>query len=111
MIILSNAFSYNMISVFPCAQIAQELSLEEFAKELKKGGWKSSIGHADMANMLTEMTGVAIEMNRCNDSLSVGDTLLIAQYSGPRLPEGATALPEGAKIKYLKVTICDVKGV
>ena len=111
MIILSNAFSYNMIETFPCAQIAKEVSLAEFTEELKKGGWKSSIGHADMANMLTEMTGVKIEMNRCNDSLSAGDVLLLAQYSGPRLPEGATSLPEGAKIKFLKVTICDVKGV
>ena len=26
--------------------------------------------------------------------------MLVAQYSGPRLPEGATALPAGARIEF-----------
>jgi hypothetical protein len=101
--ILTNAFSFNMAGNFPCRTEATELTLEKFTEELKNGGWESSIGHSDMANLLTEMTGVPITANRRNDSLGNGDVLLIAQYSGPRLQEGATALPEGAKIKFLKV--------
>jgi len=102
--ILSNAFSFNMAGNFPCRVEADELSLKEFTKELKNSSWESSIGHADMAAMLTAITGVEITANRRNDSLSNGDVLLLAQYSGPRLPEGAVALPDGAKIKFLRVT-------
>lgn len=34
-----------------------------------------------------------------------GDILLVVQYRGPRLPEGATSLPEGARITYAQVKI------
>jgi hypothetical protein len=44
-------------------------------------------------------------MNRANVSLAAGDRVLVGQYSGPRLPEGTTTLPEGATIKWLVVTV------
>jgi hypothetical protein len=31
--------------------------------------------------------------------------MLVAQYTGPRLPEGATTLPPGAKIRFILVLI------
>ena len=102
--IISNAFSFNMVQgdKFPCSIRAQEISLEELKEELRTSNWESSIGHGDMAKVLSEMTGFNIPANRRNDSLENGDVLLIAQYTGPRLPEGATSLPEGAKIKFIK---------
>jgi len=35
--------------------------------------------------------------------LDADTCLLVAQYVGPRLPEGATALPPGANIEYYVV--------
>ena len=107
--IVANAFSYNMFDwnqISEVTSVAKKLSLEEFADELKKKEWTSSIGHGDMAGLLTKITGVEIPMNKCNDKLIPGDVLLVAQYTGPRLPEGATQLPEGASIVFLK---CEIK--
>jgi hypothetical protein len=38
-------------------------------------------------------------------SLVPGDRVLVGQYSGTRLPEGATTLPEGATIRWLVVSV------
>jgi hypothetical protein len=46
-----------------------------------------------------------IAFNRDNLSLAEADTLIVAQYRGPRLPEGAITLPEGAEIVFFKVRI------
>jgi hypothetical protein len=43
----------------------------------------------------------ALACNRVNVSLKPGDAAIVGQYIGPRLPEGATTLPEGATIKWL----------
>ena len=34
-----------------------------------------------------------------------GTTLFVGQYKGPRLPEGATALPEGAIVEWAMVLV------
>ena len=107
--IVANAFSFNMFDwskMKEVTSVTKKLSLEEFASELQQEGWTSSVGHGDMAGLLSKMTGVEVPMNRCNDKLEVGDVLLVAQYTGPRLPEGATQLPEGASIVFLK---CEIK--
>ena len=41
---------------------------------------------------------------RTSVTLAAGDVAYVAQFIGPRLPEGATALPEGATIVWYKVT-------
>ena len=38
-------------------------------------------------------------------SLTKGDTLFVAQVIGGRLPAGATTLPDGFRLAFLKVTI------
>jgi hypothetical protein len=65
----------------------------------------SVVGHADTAAVFSEVMGGHVEFNRASVKLADGDILYVGQYSGPRLPEGATALPEGAKITWLKVSI------
>lgn len=41
--------------------------------------------------------------NRVNVKLEPGVLILVGQYIGPRLPEGATTLPEGASIEWWTV--------
>lgn len=68
---------------------------------------KSIVGHTDVAAIISGMLGTDVPMNRESISLSCGDVLFVAQYIGPRLPEGCTTLPEGASIKWLRVIIVD----
>ena len=60
----------------------------------------SCIGHADTAAILSGILGMDLPPNRVSVKLTDHDTLLVGQYIGPRLPEGATTLPEGATIEW-----------
>jgi hypothetical protein len=64
----------------------------------------SCVGHADVASVMSKILTVRVPFNRISVSLKEGDTLIVGQYVGPRLPEGATRLPEGAVIKWYVVT-------
>ncbi len=103
MFIVSNAFSFNMFEEVPELLIQREMTQEEASAYLKEHEFVSSVGHADTANILSEMLGTKIEFNRCNNKLQCGDKVLVCQYIGPRLPEGATKLPDGSKIKFILV--------
>jgi len=50
------------------------------------------MGHQSTASM------VGMEMKRISVKVNPGDTVVWAQYSGPRLEEGSTTLPENAKL-------------
>ena len=106
MIFLSNAFSLQMLD----SDKAQRLEVTPIGKNvvieiLKDNNFKSCIGHADTANVLSEELGFTIEMNRVNVSLTKDDTLIVAQLTGGRLPEGSTTLPDGYQFKFLKVEL------
>lgn len=60
----------------------------------------SIVGHADTAAILTKQLGMDVPFNRQSVRLEAGDMLLVGQYVGPRLPEGAKELPEGADIEW-----------
>ena len=57
------------------------------------------------AAVFSNVLGVEIPCNRATVALKDGDVALVGQYSGPRLPEGATSLPEGAAIKWMVVGV------
>lgn len=63
----------------------------------------SCIGHADTANVLTDILGMEIPVNRMSVTLNEGDVLYVAQITGGRLPEGSTTLPNGFAFKFIKV--------
>jgi len=107
MIYLANALSLNMFNHLtkPFKLNIKPMSQTEASNILKSNKFISAIGHADMANILTNMMGVSITQNRISLNINPGDTLIIAQYIGPRLPEGTTTLPENATIKFYHVTI------
>lgn len=89
-----NAFSLQMLKVFPCSVKVEEV-------DTLPAGLDSAIGHADTAAVL------GYPMNRVNVSLNPGDVAYVAQLQGGRLPEGSTTLPEGFSFKFMKVTIGD----
>lgn len=98
-----NAFSLNMLTVFPADIHADEISVDQ-AREMARGA-SSAVGHAETAAVFTAVLGVPVPTNRATVRLSSGDVALVGQYVGPRLPEGATSLPEGATIRWFRVTV------
>ena len=95
-IYLLSSFSFNMISK---ADLEAGVNVKAEKVDSFPNGLTSAVGHADTARIL------GVEPNRISVSLKRGDVAYVAQYYGPRLPEGCTTLPEGAEFVYLKVTI------
>ncbi len=100
---LANAFSLNMLAEFPATVEVRALAKAE-AAELARDA-ESVVGHADTAAVFADELGLPVQANRVAVRLSRGDELVVGQYRGPRLPEGATKLPEGATITWLFVQV------
>lgn len=103
---LGNAFSLNMLQVGAdglTAKIFPVVPSEIPADAV------SIIGHADMAAVVCSMLGREVAVNRESVTLQAGDILYVAQYRGPRLPPGATALPPNATLEFFRVTIMKEK--
>jgi hypothetical protein len=98
-----NAFSLSMVA-HPAVIETQPVSLEE-ARRLVARGFESFVGHINTAAVFSGLLGVRVQMKRRNIRFRPGETALVGQYFGPRLPEGATTLPAGATIKWIMVTV------
>lgn len=99
---LGNAFTLNMLREdvdFALVRVKKVEPHEVPADAI------SVIGHADTARVIGNILGREVVPNRCNVTLTPKEVLYVAQYRGPRLPEGATELPEGAKLTFYKVDI------
>jgi hypothetical protein len=96
---LANAFSLGMLTSDATLTVTA-VSAADVPPEAV-----SVVGHADTAAVFAHQLGRDVPMNRANLSLSVGDVVYVGQYTGPRLPEGATTLPEGASIRWLRVAV------
>lgn len=98
MIYLSNAFSLNMVPRALLQAVRfQPIGSPDTWPDRWVIGAHSIVGHADTARLL------GVECNRQSVMLGPDDDLIVAQYVGPRLPEGATELPEGARIEWIRV--------
>lgn len=109
---LTNAFSINMLAVPSWLWGATvnvtftRISPMTAAAELKDG-FTGAIGHADTAAIVAGQLGLdpAAVFARHTVTLTDGDQVIVAQYRGPRLPEGAVTLPDGAAIDYYRVVV------
>lgn len=100
---IANAFSLNMVAESSGSLSWKRVPLAE--AQAAADGRESIVGHPDTAQVFATQLNRDVPCNRVNVSLKPGDTLLVGQYRGPRLPEGATALPAGATIEWLLVEI------
>ena len=98
MVYIGNAFSMNMVkrSLLQAVRLQPIGDPDSWPDEWVLGA-HSVVGHADTARLL------GVECNRQSVLLNREDVLIVAQYIGPRLPEGATELPEGARIEWVRV--------
>ena len=113
-LIICNAFSLSMLDrvqqmgrdARDCVRVPRPVSgraLAEFCLLMLDGEieWESAVGHADTAAVFSKELGLPILANRVSVKLTDPETrALVGQYVGPRLPEGATRLPEGATIEW-----------
>lgn len=107
---LVNSFSLNMLDGDgPVTLRVRPLSLEQARKivadDITCGALVSAVGHADTARIISDLLGVEIPPNRITVKLRRYDDAIVAQYCGPRLPEGATRLPPGAEIRFFLVEV------
>ena len=104
---LLNAFSVNMLEASQDLLVRFQPLTAGQAADLAADGVDSAVGHADTAELFTRLLGVPIEARRATVTLGAGDAAVLGQYRGPRLPEGATALPEGATVAWYRVVVSD----
>lgn len=99
---LTNAFSIQMLAGQSSVQTVrfEEIDAKDIPSDVV-----SAVGHADTANVLTNMLGFPVSLNRVNVTLDENSELYVAQLTGGRLPEGATTLPEGFSFKFYRVTL------
>lgn len=104
-VFIGNAFSLQMIDDTSVIT-TRRLSQDDVKKLINKFGFISCIGHQDTANIISNLLGIDIPMNRVSIKLeSDDDILIVAQVVGGRLPEGATTLPDNITIKFLEVRL------
>jgi hypothetical protein len=109
--LLVNAFSLNMCCVRRGYDVALRPITPQAARNLViNENAKSAIGHPDTARVVASLLGLEDRADEWARIASTrpsvefdGASLIVAQYSGPRLPPGATELPEGAKIEFWQV--------
>ena len=98
---IGNAFSLQMVDT----KTPYYISVCPVIPESIPAVITSCIGHTDTAAVVSAELGRDIPVNRISVHLFPGDAIYVAQLIGGRLPEGATRLPEGFSIKYMKVSI------
>lgn len=102
---LFNAFSIQMVANLDEAKVSfKKISVEQ-AKNLLNTGVESYIGHADTANVVSSILDMEVPAQRRFGTLVPGETAVVAQVIGGRLPEGATTLPEGMSLQFFQVTV------
>ena len=102
---LSNAFSLSMVSHIGSCNLSINSNICNYREMIEDLLPISVVGHADTANLFSNLLGMPIPMNRVSITLNRGDTIIVGQYTGPRLPEGTSVLPEGASITWMCINV------
>jgi len=109
---LANAFSLNMLEFSGKEATVEVRRVDDPAGLILANSLVgNSIGHPDtdrVVRKMLEQDGVDDIPVGTRDTIALvpgtNTGLLVAQYRGPRLPEGATCLPDGATIEWYLVT-------
>lgn len=97
---LANAFSLSMLDRETQNGYWPHVASPASCPDLANRKFVSCVGHADTAALLSKLVNAPVKVNRASVKLGPDDQMFVGQYVGPRLPEGATELPEGASIEW-----------
>ena len=103
---VSNAFSLSMLASPATTLRVEEVSVED-VKKLLSSGFKSSVGHASTAQIMSQLLGVEVPCERTAIQLGTGDTLVVFQLL-TRLPEGRVLSAEEIKSLPAKWLLVEV---
>ena len=103
--LICSAFSLNMLANLNANISVRPIALQDVKDFAERYGLESAVGHPDTAAVFSSQVGVEVPQNRVTVALKPGDRLVVGQYRGPRLPEGATELPPDATIAWCLVVI------
>ena len=106
---ITSVFSMNMLESPQIGHqfkiYAWKISAESAKDFVESEAPKSVIPNAAFATIISADLDVDVLCNRETVKLRGGDTMLLCQYSGPRLQSGASELPNGAQIDYFVLEI------
>ena len=100
-IYMLNAISLNLVNTDKVDFFMVKTSIES-AKEWMKGKTAISAVRHDLQHFAKEIAKDAKEYKEVSElkfSEPMAYQIVVIQYKGPRLPEGATSLPNGAKLE------------
>ena len=101
-----NAFSIQMIASLNEASVSfKKITTEQAKNLLRNSNPESYVGHTDTAAVISNLLGMEIPPFRRFGTMVPGETAVVAQVLGGRLPEGCTTLPEGFSIQFFQVTV------
>ena len=90
MVYLGDAFSAGMLPAEDMTVKFSRATSDVVRRMLDEHPWVSHIANADTAQLLTIELKRQVIANRVGLELCEHDVLIVAQYNGPRLPDGAT---------------------
>ena len=99
---LCNGFSLAMLRDPNTKPIPYSLSEEEFVNLVNHGQFKSVIGHQQLADCLTRLTGKTIPFNRKGITLNYDDEVLVVYLTG-RLPENPSFVEYKGRLNFAYV--------
>jgi len=106
MIKFVNSLSLQMFKGLDCYSLdIEKIDTEEVITLLSTEQYVSYIGHKNFALVLSDILGNYVPFNRDFALYENGDTFIVAQLIGGRLPEGATTLPSMYSVEFFKVTV------
>lgn len=79
--------------------ISYSLNEEEFIELVQKSDFQSVIGHHDLSNCLSKLTGKKIPYNRRGILLNYEDEIIVVYLQG-RLPENPTFIDYKGRLNY-----------
>lgn len=86
MLFITNGFSDSMKRDINMVAIPYVLTKEQFINIIQSSEFESVIGHSNIAEFITKLTGVEINKNRKGILLNYDDEVITVSFNG-RLPE------------------------